>query len=83
MIRYIPDVTIACEKTQFRVIYMPQSNANWDEMPVLFTVNDLRKYLGLTRGEAYELAHVVGRKLRRRLLVPRSALQTWWEKQQG
>lgn len=55
-------------------------NVEWHELPLLLTVKDLRR-LGLTRGEAYQIAYQLGRKIRRRLLIPRSALQAWAERQ--
>ena len=52
---------------------------NWDEVPLLLSVNDLREKIGLSRQHSYELAHVLGLRLGKRLVVPKHAMKKWME----
>jgi hypothetical protein len=51
---------------------------NWEELPVLLTIGDLRT-LGLSRATAYEVAHVLGRRLGKKYFLPRDRFRAWVE----
>lgn len=53
----------------------------WDDVPLLLDVKDIRRYLGLSRQNAYALANVVGVHLGRRLVVSKARLRSWLDNQ--
>ncbi len=52
---------------------------SWDELPLLLKVEDLRERLGLSREQSYRLAHVHGRRVGGRMLVPKAAIRRVFE----
>jgi len=51
---------------------------NWDQVPLILRAADLRM-LGLSRHAAYELGHILGKRLGNRLIIPKEALRRWLE----
>ena len=60
---------------------MPQATVtDTNQLPVILTVDQLQKYLGISRQKAYELTHVEGfpaLRFGRSIRVPRAALEQW------
>ncbi|MBC7341543.1 MAG: helix-turn-helix domain-containing protein [Clostridia bacterium] len=52
---------------------------DWGEVPLVLTIEDLQRALGIPRHQAYALAHRVGKKLGKRLLVARESLRRFLE----
>ena len=52
---------------------------NWDDLPLILQIADVQKALGISRNKTYELAHVYGIRLGKRLVVPKERLQRWLE----
>lgn len=59
-----------------------QRATDWSQIPILLTVADLREKFGLSRQASYTLAHVLGLKVGKRLVVPKAAVQNWIERQE-
>lgn len=56
---------------------------NFDELPVLLTVRELREVLQVSRAKAYELIRDPGLRvvrIGRAVRIPKSGLKTWIEK---
>ena len=56
---------------------------SWESLPLLLTVQDLRWSLGLSRLQAYTLAHRLGIRVGRRLVIARAAVQRIFEEPQA
>ena len=58
---------------------------DFDELPAVLTVRDLRAALGISRAKAYELVNSRGFpaiRLGRAVRIPKEALVDWIQKQQ-
>lgn len=51
-----------------------------DDLPVLCLVQDVWDLIG-SRQEAYRLAHILGRRVGSKFIIPKSALKAWFEEQ--
>ncbi len=50
---------------------------NWEGLPLVMQIADVQEALGISRNKAYELAHLYGIRLGKRLVVPKERLQLW------
>lgn len=56
---------------------------NWDNVPILLSVGDVRDCMGVSRYNAYAIANMLGLHLGRRLVVSKARLRTWLESHEG
>lgn len=62
------------------------SYKTYDELPLMLSVPDVAKVLGISRAGAYELAHskeFPSMKVNSRIIVPKDKFLLWIEKQCG
>ncbi|MFI3227964.1 MAG: helix-turn-helix domain-containing protein [Clostridia bacterium] len=56
---------------------------NYDELPIMLTVSDLSKLLGISRAGAYDLVHredFPTLKIGTRIIIPKDKLIDWIDK---
>lgn len=62
------------------------SYKTYDELPLMLSVPDVAKVLGISRAGAYELAHsreFPSMKIGSRIIIPKKKFLLWIEKQCG
>ena len=52
---------------------------DWDDLPLLMSVTEIRSAIGLSKYNAYAVANAVGLRIGRRLMVPKATLRDWLE----
>lgn len=58
----------------------PSRAVDWNQVPLLLTVSDLRMLFGFSREQAYSTAHLLGRRIgKTKMLVPREKFRAWIE----
>lgn len=62
---------------------MDQRAREWQDLPLLLGVAELRAGLGLTREQSYRLAHCLGIRLGRRLVIPKGKLRQFFDAPDG
>ena len=70
-----------------RIVKMNKSSyKTYDDLPLMLSVPDVAKVLGISRARAYELAHsraFPSMKVGNRIIIPRDKFLLWIEKQCG
>ena len=57
---------------------------SYDQLPIMLSVTDMAKFLGISRTNAYELIHTAGFpkiQLGKRIVIPKDKLLEWLNKQ--
>ena len=57
---------------------------SYDQLPIMLSVTDMAKFLGISRTNAYELIHTEGFpkiQLGKRIVIPKDKLLEWLNRQ--
>jgi len=74
------------QRRQMTMNVNKSSYRTYDDLPLMLSVPDVAKVLGISRAGAYELAHskeFPSMKIGNRIIIPRDKFLIWIEKQCG